>query len=61
MLVRDEKGLLTGGVTEESARAFADYVAEKTPTQSNARGSAAYRTQLIRVLTERAAREMTEV
>jgi CO/xanthine dehydrogenase FAD-binding subunit len=61
MVVRDEKGLLSGGVTEESARAFAEFVADRTPTQSNVRGSAAYRTQLIRVLTERAAREMTEV
>ena len=61
MVVRDEKGLLSGSVTEESARAFAEYVADRTPTQSNVRGSAAYRTQLIRVLTERAALEMTEV
>lgn len=61
MVVRDEKGLLSGGVTQESAKAFAEYVADRTPTQSNVRGSAAYRTQLIRVLTERAALEMTEV
>jgi len=61
MVVCDEKGLLAGGVTEESAKAFAGFVADKTPTQSNARGSAAYRTQLIRVLTERAALELMEV
>ena len=61
MVVRDEKGLHSGGVTQESAKAFAEYVADRTPTQSNVRGSAAYRTQLIRVLTERAALEMTEV
>lgn len=61
MVVRDEKGLLSGGVTQESAKAFAEYVADRTPTQSNVRGSAAYRTQLVRVLTERAALEMTEV
>ena len=61
MVVRDEKGLLSGSVTEESARAFAEYVADRTPTQSNVRGSAAYRTQLVRVLTERAVLEMTEV
>lgn len=61
MVVRDEKGLLSGSVTEESAKAFAEFVADRTPTQSNVRGSAAYRTQLIRVLTERAALEMTEV
>ena len=61
MVVRDEKGLLSGGVTQESAKAFAEYVADRTPTQSNVRGSAAYRTQLVRVLTERAVLEMTEV
>ena len=61
MVVRDEKGLLSGGVTEESAKAFAEYVADNTPTQSNVRGSAAYRTQLICVLTGRAVLEMTEV
>ena len=61
MVVCDEKGLLAGGVTEESAKAFAGFVADKTPTQSNARGSAAYRTQLIRVLAERAALELKEV
>lgn len=60
MVVRDEKGLLSGGVTQESAKAFAEYVADRTPTQSNVRGSAAYRTQLVRVLTERAVLEMTE-
>jgi len=60
-VVNDENGLLAGGVTEESAKAFAGFVADKTPTQSNARGSAAYRTQLIRVLTERAALELKEV
>ena len=58
MVIRDEKGLLTGGITEESAAAFAAFVAEKAPTDSNVRGSAAYRTHLIRVLTQRAALEL---
>lgn len=53
MVVRDERRLLSGGLTEDSARAFADYAAEVVPTGSNTRGSAAYRTHLIRVLTER--------
>ena len=52
MVIRDEKGLMPDG------KAFAAYVAEKTPTDSNIRGSAAYRTHLIRVLTERAAKEL---
>lgn len=53
MAVRDERGFLSGGLTEEGCRAFAGYVAETVPTESNIRGSAAYRTHLIRVLTER--------
>lgn len=53
VVVRDEKGLLSGGITQESAQAFADYAAESIPTQGNLRGSAQYRTHLIRVLTRR--------
>lgn len=53
MVIRDEQGLLPG-----DPKAFAAYVAEKAPTDSNIRGSAAYRTHLIRVLTERAAKEL---
>lgn len=52
MVIRDEKGLMPDG------KAFAAFVAEKAPTDSNIRGSAAYRTHLIRVLVERAAREL---
>ena len=37
----------------DSKEGFADYVASKVPTGSNLRGSAAYRTHLIKVLTER--------
>lgn len=53
MVVRDQRGLLSGGLTEDCIRTFAGYVAETVPTGSNTRGSAAYRTHLIRVLTER--------
>ena len=52
MVIRDETGLLPDG------KAFAAYVAEKAPTSSNIRGSAAYRTHLIRVLVERSAKEL---
>ena len=52
MVIRDEADLLPDG------KAFAAYVAEKAPTDSNIRGSAAYRTHLIRVLVERAAKEL---
>lgn len=55
---RDEKGLLTGAVTADSARAFAEFAAASAPTGSNVRASAAYRTHLTRVLTERALKEL---
>ncbi len=53
LVIRDERGLLKEGITGERARAFADDAAWRTPTEGNLRGSAAYRTHLIRVLTER--------
>lgn len=52
-LYRDVNNLVDGTVTEESAKAFASYVSEVAPTGSNLRGSAAYRTHLIKVLAER--------
>ena len=58
MVIRDEAGLLSGGITPDNAKAFAEYVAEKVPTEGNVRGSAAYRTHLIRVLTQRCAMEL---
>ena len=58
MVVRDENGLLAGGITAESAAAFAAYVAEHVPTEGNVRGSAAYRTHLVKVLTQRCAMEL---
>ncbi len=58
MVVYDEEGRLESGITKESAKAFAEFVAGKVPTQSNVRASASYRTHLIRVLTERAVLEL---
>ena len=58
MVIRDEQGLLSGGIDLESARSFAEFVAEKTPTEGNVRGSAAYRTHLIRVLAQRSVMEL---
>ncbi len=58
VLLRDEQGLLAAGVTEENAKAFADFAAEQIKTDGNVRGSAAYRTHLIRVLTQRALTEL---
>ena len=57
-VLRDEKGLLSGGVNEESARAFATFAAETLPTGGNVRGTAEYRTHLIRVLTRRTLTEL---
>jgi CO/xanthine dehydrogenase FAD-binding subunit len=57
-VLRDEQGLLSGGVTEESAKAFAAFAAETLPTGSNVRGTAEYRTHLIRVLTRRTLMEL---
>ena len=58
MVIRDEKGLLSGGINGDSAKAFAEFVAEQAPTESNVRGSAAYRSHLIKVLTQRAVGEL---
>ena len=58
ILVRDENGLLNAEINEESAKAFARYAAANAPTASNVRASAAYRTHLIGVLTERACKKL---
>lgn len=52
--IYDEADLLKNGVTDASARAFADYVAEHVVTGSNKRAQAQYRTHLVKVLTRRA-------
>ena len=54
MLLTDPEGFLQGGVSEESARAYAAWAAEQVPTGSNLRGSAAYRKHLTEVLVRRA-------
>ncbi|MCQ2467767.1 MAG: FAD binding domain-containing protein [Clostridia bacterium] len=53
ILIKDEDGIMAAGITSDSAKAYADYVASHTPTDSNLRGSAEYRTHLTKVLTER--------
>ena len=58
MIVRDENNILKDGVDRDSAAAFAAFAAEKAPTDGNIRGSAAYRTHLIKVLVERSLLEM---
>ena len=57
-LVKDVKQLAALPLTQERAQQFAQYAAELLPTQSNPRGSAKYRTHLIRVLVERCLLEL---
>ena len=57
-ILRDEQNLLGSGVNEESAKAFAVFAADTLPTSGNVRGTADYRTHLIRVLTRRTLLEL---
>ena len=45
-------------IRSQQAEGFSAFVAENAPTEGNIRGSAAYRTHLIRVLTERSMTEL---
>lgn len=58
MVLRDEDSCLSSGVFAASAAAFGEFVAAHTPTGSNIRGSAQYRTHLIRVLVQRAVMDL---
>ena len=58
MMVEDEENMLSGGIAAEGAKAFAAYAAEKVPTGSNLRGSAEYRSHLVKVLVERCLLDM---
>lgn len=52
--IEDQEGILKGEIGRKEAEAFGKYVAERTLTGSNMRGSAQYRTHLAEVLTRRA-------
>lgn len=53
VLLSDSENLLTDGITEESAKRFAEYALANVKTGSNMRGSAEYRSHLVSVLAER--------
>ena len=57
-LVKDAEQLATLPMTAEKAQAFAKYAAGLLPTETNPRGSAAYRTHLIKVLIARCLTEL---
>lgn len=59
--VRDEQGLLSEGITAESAEAFAAYAADNVVVSGNMWGSAAYRRALVPVLVRRALLALKEV
>ena len=61
VLLRDEQGILAGGVTEQSAAAFASYAAGRVTVSGNMWGSAEYRRALVPVLVRRALLELGEV
>lgn len=60
-LVRDQEGILSQGVNQESAQKFGEYVSQQLNFGSNMRGSAQYRRQICGVLVQRAAMAASEV
>lgn len=56
----DEKGLLAQGITEDSARAFAEDVAARAAMGGNMRASEDYRRDICKVLVRRAAMALTK-
>ena len=54
LLLEDPEGILSGGITEGRAAAYAAWAAEQVPVGSNLRGSADYRKHLTEVLVRRA-------
>ncbi|HKM34558.1 MAG TPA: FAD binding domain-containing protein [Lachnospiraceae bacterium] len=54
LLLDDVEGILHGAIEENTIKTFVEYAKKQIPTQTNVRGSAAYRTHLAGVLVERA-------
>ncbi|MGN1165747.1 MAG: FAD binding domain-containing protein [Lachnospiraceae bacterium] len=57
----DEKKLISGEITQESAEAFAKDIASRADFESNMRGSAEYRKKICEVLVRRGALALREV
>lgn len=53
LLYFDDNTILADGISEDTASKYASHLSKIVPTSSNNRGSAAYRTQLVKVLAER--------
>lgn len=53
MVIKDEKGFLKEGISEASVSEFAKFCSSEVPTEKNIRGTAAYRSHLVRVLCKR--------
>jgi putative selenate reductase FAD-binding subunit len=60
MLLLDEEGLLSEGLTEDSIENFAMWAEKHIPTGSNHRAGAKYRSRLIRVLSQRLLNKLRE-
>ncbi len=57
----DREGILSGGITEDSAAAFGSYIAKECSFDSNLRGSEAYRRKVCAVLVRRCLMQLREV
>ena len=57
---RDEKGLLSGGITESSAAAFGEYVSSAAHFESNVRAGSEYRRRICAVLVKRGLLQLKE-
>lgn len=53
IIIEDKEHILSGTITEEKAKDFGIYAASQVPTGSNMRGSARYRSHLVKVLSAR--------
>lgn len=60
IIIEDKDHILSDGISEEKADAFGIYAASRVPTGSNMRGSARYRSHLVRVLVTRSVQRLQE-